>query len=142
MTTRTDEPPSPEVTVAVVSWNTRELLARCLASLEPDHLAGRATVWVVDNASRDGSAEMVAQRFPWVRLVPCERNLGFGAAVNLVARSSPATAWIAPCNADIAVEPGALALLLAAGVQDPTAGAIAPMLVGEDGRPQHSLFPF
>jgi hypothetical protein len=44
------------VAIAVVSWNTRDLLARCLASLEPEVRRGLAEVWVVDNASDDGSA--------------------------------------------------------------------------------------
>ncbi len=54
------------MTVAVVSWNTRALLADCLASLCDDMRAGLADVWVLDNASTDGSAELVRERFPWV----------------------------------------------------------------------------
>ncbi len=59
----------PAVTLAVVSWNTRELLERCLRSLEPEAEAGRAEVWVVDNASADGSAELVRESFGWAELV-------------------------------------------------------------------------
>ena len=46
----------PAVAVAVISWNTRELLIRCLRSLAAEAESGRAEVWVVDNASADGSA--------------------------------------------------------------------------------------
>lgn len=98
-------------------------------------------MWVVDNASSDGSAEMVRERFGWVELVASQDNLGFGAAVNLVAERSESE-WIAPANADVAPEPGALAALLAAGRARPRAGAIAPRLLLPDGSTQHSVNPF
>ncbi|HEU4979345.1 MAG TPA: glycosyltransferase family 2 protein, partial [Solirubrobacteraceae bacterium] len=122
-------------------WNTRELLARALDSLRPEVERGRADVWVVDNASEDGSREMVAERYQWVRLLASEENLGFGRAVNLVARqtSSP---WFASANADVALHPGALEALLVAGARDPQAGALAPRLVLPDGSTQHSVFAF
>lgn len=98
-------------------------------------------MWVVDNASSDGSADMVRERFGWVELVASQDNLGFGAAVNLVAERSESE-WIAPANADVAPEPGALAALLAAGRARPRAGAIAPRLLLPDGSTQHSVNPF
>jgi len=73
------------VVVAVVSWNTRDLLDRCLQSLAPSVQSGTAEVWVVDNASTDGSAAMVRKSHPDVRLVDSQENLGYGRAVNLVA---------------------------------------------------------
>src|SRR3954447_13929249 len=77
--------PGAPVTVAIVSWNTRDLLDRCLRSLAPYREGGTAEVWVVDNASSDGSPGLVRERFPWVRLIAAEENLGFGRAINLVA---------------------------------------------------------
>ena len=130
-----------EVTVAVVSWNTRALLEECLASLQAEADAGLCEVWVVDNASGDGSPEMVRERFPWVRLLASEENLGFGAAVNAVAERSEGE-WIALANADVRLEPGALAALLVAGERDPAAGAVAPRLLLRDGTVQHSVYPF
>jgi GT2 family glycosyltransferase len=134
-------PVTPRVAVAVVSWNTRELLAECLESLRADVESGLATVSVVDNASTDGSAAMAEERFPWARVIASEENLGFGPAVNVVARDTDAP-WIAPANADIALTPGALERLLAAGDAEPRAGAVAPRLVMPDGRTQHSVHPF
>jgi GT2 family glycosyltransferase len=125
-----------QITVAIVSWNTRELLRACLESL-PDGL----DVWVVDNGSTDGSGAMVRSSYPNVRLVESERNLGFGGAVNLVARST-STPWLVIANADVAFEPGALDALLAAARADPQAGAVAPRLVLEDGSTQHSVLAF
>jgi N-acetylglucosaminyl-diphospho-decaprenol L-rhamnosyltransferase len=129
------------VTAAVVSWNTRDLLARALDSLAPEVEGGRVEPWVVDNASSDGSAELVRERYPWARLIASDKNLGFGSAVNLVA-SRTASEWLAVANADVALRPGALDALLAAGARDPGAGAIAPRLMLSDGTTQHSVFGF
>jgi GT2 family glycosyltransferase len=123
-----------EVLVAVVSWNTRDLLARCLESMAGDD---RLEVWVVDNASTDGSAEMVAERFPWANLIASPENLGFGRAVNLAVERGSATAYVAPANADVALEPGAIDALLAAH-----ADVRAPALILPDGSVQRSIFPF
>ena len=103
------------------------LVARCLASLAPEVDQGRAEVWVVDNASEDGSPDLVSDRFDWVHLIASSENLGFGRAINLVARQT-SSEWLATANADIALRPGALEVMLAAGERDPGAGAIAPRL--------------
>jgi N-acetylglucosaminyl-diphospho-decaprenol L-rhamnosyltransferase len=131
----------PAVAVAVVSWNTRDLLERCLRSLEPEAEAGSAEVWVVDNGSTDGSAALVRDGFGWARLLESDENLGFGEAVNRVAART-ATAFLAPANADVELEAGALGELLAAAERDATAGALAPRLVLPDGATQHSVHRF
>ena len=127
------------IAAAVVSWNTRELLDRCLGSLQSE--AHRVETWVVDNASTDGSADLVRERHGWAQLVASEENLGFGAAVNLVADRT-ASEWVLIANADVALRPGALDALLEAGRRDPGAGAVAPRLVLPDGSTQHSVFAF
>ena len=132
---------SSTVTVTVVSWNTRDLLDRCLRSLAPAAEAGIASVWVVDNASTDGSVELVRERHPWVELIASSENLGYGPAVNLVAErtSSP---WLALANADIALRDDALQWLIQAGDADPGAGIVAPRLLLPDGSTQHSVWAF
>jgi GT2 family glycosyltransferase len=97
--------------------------------------------WVVDNASDDGSADLVRERHPWARLIASPDNLGFGAAVNRVAERTSSD-WLLIANADIALRPGALGALLEAGERDARAGAIAPRLVLPDGTTQHSVFAF
>ncbi len=129
------------IAISVVSWNTRALLADCLDSLHADYAAGRVAVTVVDNASSDGSADLVAERFPWVRLIRAERNLGYGAAANLALADADAE-LLAVANADLRFEPDAIAALLDAAARNATAGALAPQLIGPGGRPQHSLHPF
>jgi GT2 family glycosyltransferase len=134
-------PMPPAVTVAVVSWNTRDLLDRCLKALLADADRGVVEVTVVDNASTDGSPDLVRESHPWVTLLEPGENLGFGPAVNLAADRSQAE-WIAPANADVAPSPGAIDRLLVAGRADPQAGAVAPRLVLPDGSTQHSVYGF
>jgi GT2 family glycosyltransferase len=109
--------------------------------MEAEARGDRAEVWVVDNASSDGSPEMVRERFPWVKLIASDINLGYGRAINLVAERSEA-AWLAPANEDIELRPGALARLLASGKEHPEAAVIAPRLELPDGSTQHSVHPF
>jgi N-acetylglucosaminyl-diphospho-decaprenol L-rhamnosyltransferase len=131
---------STSVTVAVVSWNTRELLGRCLHSLQPDVDAGLAEVYVVDNESADGSPTLVRDEFPWATLIEPGENLGYGRAVNTVAERT-STPWLAASNADVELEPGALARLLEAG-SPADVGAVAPQLILPDGSTQHSAYGF
>jgi GT2 family glycosyltransferase len=125
------------VTVAIVSWNTRELLLRCLRSLAEDVAGGRAEVWVVDNGSSDGSPEAARDHAPWARVLETERNLGYGAAVNAAVRQT-SDPWLLAANADVALEPGALQKMLRAG-EDPRVGCVAPRLVLPNGATQHSV---
>lgn len=132
--------PAP-VAIAVVSWNTRELLDACLASMRADAESGLAEVWVVDNGSTDGSPEMVREKHPWVKLLIPEANLGYGPAVNRVAELSAAP-WVVASNSDVEVEPGAMSALLEAGRQDPRAGVIGPRLILSDGSTQPGVQPY
>jgi N-acetylglucosaminyl-diphospho-decaprenol L-rhamnosyltransferase len=131
----------PQVTIAVVSWNTRELLGRCLESMRAPVEAGLARVVVVDNVSADGSAALVRERFTWAELIEAERNLGYGAAVNAAVEGAT-TPWLAPANADVELRPGALEALLAAGRDHPEAGLLAPTLLLPGGSVQHSVHAF
>jgi GT2 family glycosyltransferase len=128
------------VTAAVISWNTRDLLLRCLESLRPEVEAGRLETWVVDNGSSDGSAEAARAFGSWVRVLEPGSNLGFGPAVNLVSRHSSGD-WLLAANADVSLRPGALEALLAAG-EDHSVGCVAPRLLRPDGSTEHSVHPF
>jgi N-acetylglucosaminyl-diphospho-decaprenol L-rhamnosyltransferase len=132
---------SAPVAIAVVSTNLRELLAKTLRSMEPDVEAGRAEVWVVDNASDDGSPEMVRADFPWVSLIASDENLGYGPAVNRVAERTDSE-WIAPANEDIELAPGALESMLRCGAQRADVAVVAPRLVQPGGQAQHSVHAF
>ena len=129
-----------EISVAVVSWNTRDVLERCLRSLEPDVESGLAEVWVVDNGSSDGSPELVRESFGWANLEVPGENLGYGRAVNLVGERTTAP-WLAASNADVEFEPGTLERMLTTG-RESGAGAVAPRLILPDGSTQHSVYGF
>jgi N-acetylglucosaminyl-diphospho-decaprenol L-rhamnosyltransferase len=125
------------VGVVVVSFNTRALLRDCLASVLPQE---PAEVVVVDNGSRDGSAEEVRTGFPGVRLISCPENPGFGAAANRGVASCESP-FVLLLNADTRLEPGALPALVRALESHPRAGVVGPRLLETDGRPQSSWFP-
>ena len=131
----------PAVAIAIVSYNTRLLLDECLRSLRADADAQRAEVWVVDNDSTDGSADMVEAEHPWVTLVRSGENLGYGPAVNVVADRT-VTPWVAPANSDLSFTLGAVEKLLDTGLAHPEAGAVAPRLILPDGSTQQSVQPF
>ena len=136
-----------DLAVAIVSWNVRDLLAICLRSLFSDvEQSGlKAQVWVIDNASADGTPEMVAEAFPAVHLIASRENLGFAAGNNLALRQIsnlqvPRYAWL--LNPDTEVQPGATAALLAAMEAQPQAGVAGAKLLYADGSLQHSAFHF
>jgi hypothetical protein len=128
----------PDLSVIIVSFNCRGELAACLDSL-PAGAGGLALeTIVVDNASRDGAARMVAERFPQVRLVANERNRGFAAANNqgLALASGRCVLFL---NPDTVVRPGALETLVRTLDGDPGIGICAPQLLDADGTIQPSL---
>ena len=126
------------VGVAVISYNTREHLRACLESVP---LSEVREVVVVDNASRDGSPEMVSDEFPWVTLVANEQNRGYGAAANQAVAGSAAETLLL-LNGDTRLEPGALPSLVAYLEDHPEAAVVAPRLVNADGSLQPSCYPF
>lgn len=130
--------PTPEVSVIIVSYNTRELLRECIESILCEQGDGLGVeVIVVDNASADGSAAMVAERFPQVRLIANPDNRGFGAACNQgmeVARGRYALIL----NADIRAQPGALQRLVEFMDAHPDAAICGGQLRYPDGRVQPS----
>jgi len=130
--------PAP-LAVVVVSWNTRDLLRSCLASLRAEADALSLDVWVVDNASEDGSAEMVEAEFPEARLLRTGENVGFAAANNRALRRIDAP-FVLLLNPDTEVREGALERALEAARDRTT--TVAARLLNPDGSLQHSCFRF
>ena len=79
---------APDVSVVIVSYRVPELLRACLASVQRETTGCSYEIVVVENASGDGSAELVRSEFPGVRLVALEENVGFAAGSNIGARES------------------------------------------------------
>lgn len=127
----------PDVSVVIVSRNTRELLHACLASVARE--AGDLTVEtvVVDNASTDGTAAMVRRDFPSVTLLQPATNDGFAAGNNLGLRRTRGRAALL-LNPDAELTPGALPALWAALHAAPDIGVVGPRLLYPDGTTQSS----
>ena len=124
--------------IVVVNFNTREHLRACLDTLRHQN-AGR--VVVVDNASLDGSADMVRERHPAVELVSNQRNRGFGQAANQAIRSCTEP-YVLVLNADTRLAAGAVAALSGYLDEHPEAAVVGPRLEKEDGTLQPSALPF
>lgn len=121
-----------ELTVIVVSYNTRALTLACLSTLFATTRSTRAHVVVFDNASADGSAEAVARDFPQVELIASPENLGFARANNAAAAAAR-TEWLLLLNPDTELHAGAIDALLAFAKCRPGAGITGGRTVFPDG---------
>ena len=128
---------APDVSVCIANWNCRGYLRECLASLLESPQGVSVEVIVVDNASSDGAADMVAEEFPDVLLVRNEHNVGFARASNQAARRA-AGRYIFFLNNDTIVPPMTLSRLVAFGDRHPQVGMIGPRLRDGNGRLQIS----
>jgi N-acetylglucosaminyl-diphospho-decaprenol L-rhamnosyltransferase len=140
-----------DLAVVIVSYNVRELLAACLSSLFADLVAAglETKVWVVDNASADGSADMVRRQFPRVELIAGERNVGFAAGNNLALKAmgfgrgdALLPRHVLLLNPDAELRPGALSAMVGFLDGNEQAGACGAALIYPDGSFQHGAFAF
>ncbi|MGH7686722.1 MAG: glycosyltransferase family 2 protein [Candidatus Dormibacteria bacterium] len=122
--------PAQHVEAIIVSHNTVRPLRECLTSLLHE---GPRSVVVVDNASSDGSADMVAAEFPTVRLIRNADNVGFARAVNQALRDASST-FVLLLNPDAVMTRGSLGILTDYLLDFPTAGAAGPAMLHPDGR--------
>lgn len=122
--------------IVVVNYNTRADLDACLSSLPATN-----QVVVVDNASSDGSAELVRLRHPWVVLIANQRNVGFGAAVNQGFANCSAE-YVLVLNSDTRVVPGTLEALAVYLDDHPSVAVVGPRLVSPDRRLHPSCYAF
>lgn len=136
---------SPELSVIIVSFNTREMTIECLRSLYADENyvsnPGSADIWVVDNNSSDGSAAAIRAAFPDVHVIENESNAGFGAANNIAMQHAEGRHFLL-LNSDAFLKPGAIRAMLACAESHPTAAVIGPRLINRDGSLQVSCFRF
>lgn len=135
-----------DVAVIIVSWNVRDYLGPCLRSVYADfRLSGlRGEVWVVDNASTDGTVDFLHDVFPQVHVIGNRQNAGFGAANNQGMRAASAhqPRYYFLLNPDTVVRPGALTHLVSCLAERPQAGIAGARLTYGNGRFQHSAFRF
>jgi GT2 family glycosyltransferase len=133
-----------DLSVSIVSFRTPRLLRQCLTALASEAQASRldVEVTVVDNASADGSIELVRSEFPGVRVIANLSNAGFGAAHNQALRRARGR-YCMVLNSDAAPRPGALRALVDAMDTDPGLGACGPKLRYPSGevQPSRRRFP-
>lgn len=130
------------VTVVIVSFNTREILANCLDALFKSGMGREMEVFVVDNDSRDQSAEMVAERFPEARLIANKQNFGFAAANNQAFRQASGE-YIVLLNPDAYVLPSSIPNAVRFMDEHPECGLCGGKIISPEGRlePSARRFP-
>ena len=127
----------PDVSVSLVNTNSRELLLACLESLQ----GAGVEVVVLDNASEDGSAAAVRDRFRDVRVIEQPHRAGFGANHNTVIRATTGR-YVFVLNEDTTSEDWGFARMVAHLDANSDVAALGPRLVYPDGRPQASAWRF
>jgi N-acetylglucosaminyl-diphospho-decaprenol L-rhamnosyltransferase len=125
------------LSIVIVSWNVRELLRACLASVERGRGALALEVIVVDGGSADGSAAMIEREFSWVRLIARPDNVGFPLGNN-IGLAEASGRYCLLLNPDTQVVGDALPVIVAYMEANPAVGALGPQLLNPDGSVQSS----
>jgi GT2 family glycosyltransferase/glycosyltransferase involved in cell wall biosynthesis len=128
---------STVVSILIVTYECREATLACLASIEGDRATLPLEVILVDNTSRDGTVAAVEERFPWVRVIANESNVGFAAAVN-EALSLARGEYLLVLNPDTVVPPGAIEGAIAELERNPSIGMLGCKLRRTDGTFDHA----
>ncbi len=130
-----------DLSISIVSWNTRDVLNQCLASVYDTMDGLDFEVIVVDNASTDGSADMVRAKYPQAKVIANTKNIGFAAANNQALEIAGGRYFLL-LNPDTICNPGALAKLVEFMDNHPRCGAVGPMVLNVDGSLQYSWAKF
>ncbi len=133
------------LSVIIVNWNTCQLLDRCLTTLscelDAQNLSGQSEVFVIDNASHDGSSSMVESKYSQCHLIKNQENIGFARANNQALKLAQGQ-YVLLLNPDTEIYPGALGSLMNFLDNHPEAGVVAPQLINTDGTIQPSCRAF
>jgi N-acetylglucosaminyl-diphospho-decaprenol L-rhamnosyltransferase len=130
-----------KISIIILSWNTRDLLAQCLDSIEQHKGNIQLEIIIVDNASTDGSQAMLKEKYPQIALIINNQNLGFAKANNQamqVAQGDYFLLW----NSDAFATPGAIQSLLQLAEKEPRAAIVGAQLRNADYTFQASYCPF
>ncbi len=130
-----------DLSIAIINYNTKGLLEECLSSLLQYPPSCEYEILVIDNASTDGSPDLVRDLFPGVKLFPNPRNVGYAAAVNQAFRGSDSE-FVLVLNPDVVVTPGAVDALHRYMRSNPRVGIAGSKLLNPDGTLQHSCRRF
>jgi len=129
------------LSVIIVTYNSRSVVGACLDSLAAQDLPGGKEVIVVDNASRDGTADFVRAAYPWVTVIANTENLGYSQGVNRGIRVARGRYFFI-LNPDTVLGEGALGKMVDFMEAHPDVGIMGPKLVFLDGNIQYSCRRF
>jgi GT2 family glycosyltransferase len=130
-----------DLSVIIVNWNTKDLLLKCLASIYKTIRQPRFEVWLVDNASRDGSVAAAQEYFPEIRVIHNSHNLGFAAANNRALRQMEGR-YALLVNTDAVLTEGAVYEIFRFMENSPEAAMACGQLLNPDGTNQNSVANF
>jgi len=132
---------NPDVSIIIVSYNVQNYLQKCLESIYASPIQCSFEIIIIDNASSDLSSEMIQNKYPHIKWIQNQENLGFAAANNQGIRSATGNfIWL--LNPDTEVLPDALDTLKDVIEGDSKIGACGSKLINEDGSLQISCYPF
>jgi GT2 family glycosyltransferase len=124
-----------------VTWNAKRYVDECVRSLGKSSAASSTEIIVVDNASSDGTAELIEEALPQAHLIRNASNLGFARGNNLgIARSRGKYLFL--INSDVTVPPGCIEKLAAFMEENPTVGMLGPQMLAPDGNVRRSTMRF
>lgn len=124
------------VSTLIVTFESGPHIGVCLESLQSTAKGWLTGSHIVDNASKDGTAELVEERYPWVRLIRNTENVGFGRAVNQAAKAATGE-YLLILNPDTVISPGAVGTLVNFLDHRPVAAACGPKIVDFQGTFQY-----
>jgi len=130
-----------DISFVIVNWNTKGLLLQCLKSIYETAASMNFEVWLVDNASADGSVNAVRKAYPEVHIIKNSKNLGFAAANNL-AFSQMSGRYAVLINTDARLQKGAIKSLFDFMEEMPESAMACGQLLNEDRTKQNSIAPF
>ncbi len=131
----------PDLSIIIVNWNTKKLLLDCLASVYETVKGTSMEVWLVDNASTDGSVEAVKGLYPNVRIIQNSQNIGFAAANNRAFKRMCGR-YAVLLNTDALLTKGAVKAIYDFMEKTPDAGMACGQLLNPDGSKQNSIANF
>jgi GT2 family glycosyltransferase len=130
-----------DLSIIIVNWNTKKLLLDCLASIYKTVKRISMEVWLVDNASTDGSVEAAKRFYPDVKIIQNTRNLGFAAANNRALKQMSGR-YAVLLNTDAVLTKGAVEAIYDFMENTPDAGMACGQLLNPDGSKQNSIANF
>ena len=130
-----------DITISIVSFNTADLLARCIGSVMSQSIRPSVEIIVVDNASQDDSVQRVEHEYPAVQIIRLEQNMGFAAANNCALEQAHGRYFML-LNSDTELHDGALQIMFDFMEKNAVCGICCPQLKNVDGSDQVSFSPF